>query len=43
MKASSINTLATALALAVVATLAWQIRTCGELVKFPKNYLRSEE
>jgi hypothetical protein len=38
MKAMSIHTLATALALAVAATLAAQVRAGGELVKFPERY-----
>lgn len=38
MKAISIHTLATALALAVAATLAGQVRAGGELVKFPESY-----
>jgi hypothetical protein len=38
MKAISIYTLATALALAVAATLAGQARAGGELVKFPESY-----
>jgi uncharacterized membrane protein len=38
MKAISIYTLATALALAVAATLAGQVRAGGELVTFPENY-----
>jgi hypothetical protein len=38
MKAISLHTLATALALAVAATLAGQARAGGELVKFPENY-----
>jgi hypothetical protein len=38
MKAISIHTLATALALAVAATLAGLARAGGELVRFPENY-----
>jgi hypothetical protein len=38
MKTISTHTLATALALAVVATLARQVRAGGELVKFPESY-----
>jgi hypothetical protein len=38
MKAISIRTLATALVLGVVATLAWQARAGRELVQFPENY-----
>ena len=41
MKAISIHTLATAVALAVAATLAGQVRAGGELVKFPKDYAES--
>lgn len=37
MKAMSIHTLATALVLAVAATLPWQARAGGELVTFPEN------
>jgi hypothetical protein len=38
MKAVSIHTLATALALAVAATLAGQVRAGSELVTFPGSY-----
>jgi uncharacterized membrane protein len=38
MKAISFHTLATALALAVAATLAGQVKAGGELVNFPENY-----
>lgn len=38
MKVIWIHTLATALALAVAATLAGQVRAGGELVKFPERY-----
>jgi hypothetical protein len=38
MKTISIRTHATALALAVTATLVGQARAGGELVKFPENY-----
>jgi hypothetical protein len=37
MKAMSIHTLATALVLAVAATLPWSARAGGELVTFPEN------
>jgi Cytochrome P460 len=38
MKTISTHTLATALALAVAATLAGQVRAGSELVKFPESY-----
>ena len=38
MKAISTHTLATALALAVAATLAGQVRAGSELIKFPESY-----
>ncbi len=38
MKAISLHTLATVLALALAATLARQARAGGELVKFPEDY-----
>jgi Cytochrome P460 len=38
MRAISLHTLATALALAVAATLAGQVKAGGELVKFPENH-----
>jgi len=38
LKVIWIHTLATALALAVAATLAGQVRAGGELVKFPERY-----
>jgi hypothetical protein len=38
MKAISTHTFATALALAVAATLAGQVRAGSERVKFPKSY-----
>jgi hypothetical protein len=38
MKAMSNHTLTTALALAVAATLAGQVRAGSELIKFPESY-----
>jgi hypothetical protein len=38
MKAISLHTLATALALALAATLAGQVKARGELIKFPESY-----
>ena len=38
MQAISLHTLATALALAVAATLAGRVKAGGELVNFPENY-----
>jgi hypothetical protein len=38
MQAMSTHTLATALALAVAATLAGQVRAGSELVTFPESY-----
>jgi hypothetical protein len=38
MKAISTHTLTTALALAVAATLAGQVRAGSELIKFPESY-----